>query len=122
MLYYIKQHICKLVVAGDSEATSEGQSSRLVVAGDSEATSEGQGSWLAVAGDSEAPPVVPRRWLVVAGVSEATYEGRRNLSNQSQFSNTSYVMVETEVGEVKRLIFPRIFGFRPAIDMIPTNI
>ena len=89
MLYYIKQHICKLVVAGDSEATSEGQSSRLVVAGDSEATSEGQGIWFAV-----------------AGVFEATYEGQRNRSKESQFSNTSYVMVQTEVGEVKRLIFP----------------
>ena len=28
MLYYIKQHISKLVIAGDYEATSEGQSSQ----------------------------------------------------------------------------------------------
>ena len=91
MLYYIKQHICKLVVAGNYEATSEGQSSRLVVAGDSEATSEGQGTWLAVVGDS------------VAGYK---VKNRSNESKESQFSNTSYVMVQTEVGEVKRLIFP----------------
>ena len=28
MLYYIKQHICKLVIAGDYEAMSDGQSSQ----------------------------------------------------------------------------------------------